>query len=209
MTTIRHCTTYKPVVFVDCDMVLLDFNQRCDDIYFNLTGMHLDIKNPDAFKAKDKYELSTIDKETLALFSEATSSELMWTDLPAFDGAVNFVNSLSNVFDVIVLTSMNPQYKELRIKNLINHGFKIKDVIAVPSKENNPKEHILRSYNAVCIIDDLVKNLTGLNDLQTKKILFDRHYSCGVNDNRDDINIDLISDSFEEIKTYIFNQHIQ
>ena len=194
----------KDIILIDCDQCLLNFNQRVADIYEELFGHQPTIKNPKAFKAANVYDFSNLTQSELEIFGKHCTGENMWSKMKPMDGALEFVNSLSDDFKFIVFTSMQPIYEKVRMGNLLDVGFKVDQVFAVPgSKIHNPKEDFARETNAVYFIDDLAKNFKGIHDIPTQLILLDHQYTDGANDNREGIIINHTVNSFTELKSQI------
>lgn len=199
----------KETILIDCDQCLLNFNQRVADIHYELFGFYPKIKDGKAFKAANVYDFSGLSLIDQGLLKLKTTGENMWSKMKPMDGALEFVNSLSEHFNFIVFTSMQPIYEKIRMQNLIELGFKIEKVIAVPgSKTHNPKEDYARETNAVFFIDDLAKNFKGIHDIPTELILLDHNYSDGANTDLEGIHIDHIRYSLSDIKEDIILPHL-
>lgn len=191
----------KEIILIDCDQCILNFNQRVADIYEENFGRQPKIKDPKAFKATNVYDFSDLSMAELELFKMKCTGENMWSKMKPMAGALEFVNSLSDDFQFIVFTSMQPIFENVRMENIKDVGFKIDKMIAVQgSKTHNPKEDYARETNAVFFIDDLAKNFKGIHDIPTELILLDHKYSDGANDDREGIIINHTKNSLLEIK---------
>lgn len=194
----------KDIILIDCDQCLLNFNQRVSDIYEELFSHKPLIKAPHAFKAANMFDFSNLNAKEMELFASRCTGENMWSKMQPMEGALDFVNSLSNDFSFIVFTSMQPVYEKIRMQNLLDVGFNVDRVFAVPgSKTHNPKEDFARETHAVFFIDDLAKNFKSIHDIPTKLILLDHQYTDGANDNREGIHIHHVVNSFPELKSEI------
>lgn len=199
----------KEIILVDCDQCLLNFNQRVADIHEELFGYQPKVKDPGAFKASNVYDFSNLTRAELEVFGQHCTGENMWSKMKPMAGALDFINSLSDNFKFIVFTSMQPVFEKVRTDNLMDLGFNIEKVFAVPgSKTHNPKEDYARETNAVYFIDDLAKNFKNIHDIPTKLILLDHQYTDGANDNKDGITIHHTVNSFEELKSQIINPYL-
>lgn len=199
----------KDVILIDCDQCLLNFNQRVADIYEELFQHKPAVKNPHAFKASNMYDFSNLNKQEMEIFGSHCTGENMWSKMKPMDGALDFVNSLSHDFSFIVFTSMQPVYEKVRMQNLLDVGFNVDRVFAVPgSKTHNPKEDFARETHAAFFIDDLAKNFKGIHDIPTKLILLDHQYTDGANDNREGIHIHHTVHSFTDLKSQIIQPYL-
>lgn len=191
----------KEIILIDCDQCILNFNQRVADIYEENFGRQPKIKDPKAFKATNVYDFSDLSMAELELFKMKCTGENMWSKMKPMAGALEFVNSLSDDFQFIVFTSMQPIFENVRMENIKDVGFKIDKMIAVQgSKTHNPKEDYARETHAVFFIDDLAKNFKGIHDIPTELVLLDHEYSDGANDDREGIIINHTKKSLIEIK---------
>lgn len=191
----------KEIILIDCDQCILNFNQRVADIYEENFGRQPKIKDPKAFKATNVYDFSDLSMTELELFKMKCTGENMWSKMKPMAGALEFVNSLSDDFQFIVFTSMQPIFENVRMENIKDVGFKIDKMIAVQgSKTHNPKEDYARETHAVFFIDDLAKNFKGIHDIPTELVLLDHEYSDGANDDREGIIINHTKKSLIEIK---------
>lgn len=200
----------KEIILVDCDQCLLNYNQRVEDIFVEITGRKPAVKNPGAFKAGNLYDFNFKNEAEEKAFMDKCAGPDLWTKMPAMPGALEFVDRYKDDFDFLVLTRMKEMYKDVRHQNLLDLGFTIQDVWAVPRvATENPKEKLARETNAVFFIDDLVKNFEGIHDIPTKLIFIDHQYTDGANDSREGIRIDHTVSGFKEIAEDIVEPYLE
>jgi 5'(3')-deoxyribonucleotidase len=189
----------KPVILIDCDMVLLNFNQAIANAYEQKFNKKLKLIDSKAFKAIKMYELDKLPIEEQMFMKTVAQEHSFWKNMPAMEGAVEFVKKLSEHFELVVLTSMPVKFEADRMENLQNLGMPVSKVIAVARvNDENPKKTIAQESGAVLFIDDLAHNFTGLNEIATKLVLLNWDYSEKVNDKRDGLRIDYEVSSYEQ-----------
>lgn len=172
----------KPVILLDCDQCVLDFNQRVSDIFEELFGYKPQIKEHKAFKATNFFDFSVLTPKELEVFNLHTKGANMWRKMKPMEGAKNMIDQLSQDHDIVIFTSMNPAYKSIREENLRELGMKITKVVPVAgSREYNPKEAYAKEVDAKFFIDDLLKNFVGLQSLSTQLVFLDHGYTDGAN----------------------------
>lgn len=192
----------KPIVLIDCDMVLLDFNQAIANTYEKVFHKKLKIIDNAAFKAINKYDFSSLPVEEQEFMKTVVHQYSFWENMPAMPGSVEFAKKLAEHFTLVVLTSMPIKFEQSRMQNLTNLGIPVSKVIAVARvHDQNPKKKLAEESGAVLFIDDLAINFEGLNNIATKLILLNWNYSEKVNDKREGLRID------HEVTTY--NQLIE
>lgn len=199
----------KPVILIDCDMVLLNFNQAIANAYEKKFNKKLELKDPKAFKAIKMYGLDTLPAEEQLFMKTVAQSHNFWETMPAMEGAVEFAKKLAEHFELVVLTSMPVKFEESRMKNLQALGIPVSKVIAVARiSDENPKKTLAQESGAVLFIDDLAHNFTGLNEVETKLVLLNWDYSERVNDQRDGLRIDHEVTSYEQLIKEVLPQYI-
>lgn len=180
----------KPIILLDCDQCVLDYNKRVGDIFKELFGYEPLVKNPKAYKAVNIYDFSTLTQKENDFFKQYASGPNMWDRMNPMPGAKEMVDQLSHDHDVIIFTGMNPDFKSIREKNLRDLGMNIKDVVAVAnSRSFNAKEKYAREVNAKFFIDDLLQYFVGLQDISTELVLLDHGYNDGANNEEERRNI--------------------
>lgn len=192
----------KPIILLDCDQCVLDYNKRVGDIFKELFGYAPLVKNPKAYKAINIYDFSTLTPKENEIFKQYASGPNMWNKMEPMSGAKEMIEQLSVDHDVIIFTGMNPEFKSVREKNLLDLGMKIKDVVAVAnSRSFNAKEQYAREANAKFFIDDLLQYFVNLQDISTKLVLLDHGYTDGANneEERKNIKVDHTVTSLEQI----------
>ena len=180
----------KPIILLDCDQCVLNYNKRVGDIFQELFGYKPPVKNPTAYKAVNIYDFSMLTTEENAFFKQYASGSNMWDKMEPMQGAKEMIDQISQENDVIIFTGMNPEYKHVREKNLRDLEMNIKGVVAVAnSRDFNAKEAYAREANAKFFIDDLLQYFVGLQDIKTELVLLDHGYTDGANNEEQRKNI--------------------
>ncbi len=200
----------KPIMLIDCDMVLLNFNKAIANAYKDKFNKELKLVDPQAFKAIKMYGLDALPPEEQTFMKTVTDDPKFWQTMPPMDGAVEFSQKLAEHFELVILTSMPVRFEEDRMKNLQDLGMPISRVVAVARiNDENPKKALAQGIGAVLFIDDLAHNFTGLNDIDTKLVLLDWGYTEKINEKRDGLRIDHEATSFNQILNEIIPQYVQ
>lgn len=181
----------KPVILIDGDMVLLNFNQAIANAYEEKFKKKLKVADPKAFKAIKMFALDALPPEEQAFLKTVAQDPKFWESMPAMEGAIAFAQELAERFELVVLTSMPVRFEEARMRNFQALGMPVSKVMAVARvNEDNPKKAIAQESGAVLFLDDLAPNFAGLNEVATKLVLLNWGYSEKVNDNREGLRID-------------------
>lgn len=168
----------KPLFLIDCDGVMLDYNQAFKEYYEKIYNKKLILKKPKAYHAVEMWGVGEMSKEEYAHFKKESSELGMWGNMPALPEALEFVKEISQYFTVWCLTSMPIEYEQERLENLQRLGFPIEKVIATSRIGNeNPKKKFIEKLKPAYFMDDLLQNFVDLSSkLHTKLIFLDwRH----------------------------------
>lgn len=165
------------LIAVDCDGVLLDYNKAFGEIYKLTFGVNLNVKNVNSYHAHNYYDLGVdfYKEENKSRFFNTFNAH-GWSSMPACDGAVEAINSLSSAgYKIAVITSMPQEFAEARMDNLRQLGFMVDSLFASgrTSTSTNPKAKFLLNLHPLVFVDDLIDNFLDIETLQTKKILID------------------------------------
>lgn len=178
------------IVLIDCDGVLLDYNKAFAECYAKAYSVDLKVVFPRAYTAVKEYGIDMTKHNSYDDIYRDIEHLQMWRNMPALSGSVEAINRLVNKgYDVRCLTSMPPKYELDRLHNLQKLGFKIDKVYAVDRKIaksqgiDNPKLEIIKSTNAIAFIDDLMKNFTECEGVQTELYWLDNQHPLEDNPN--------------------------
>jgi hypothetical protein len=192
----------KPLIALDADGVLLDYNAHFSQVWQKAFGETLTTQCEPRYHATHQYGVSLSNERTRQAFFDAFD-ERAWESLPALPGAVQATQLLSNLgFSLVCVTSMPSKYAQARHTNLKNLGMPIEAVYATgrdrSQPNENPKKSTIDRLSPVYFVDDLIENFLGLSS-HVQKILLHKsapdspnlpHLQSGVHDHQYD---DLLS----------------
>ena len=111
-------TNEKPIFLIDCDGVMLDYNEAFKVFYEKIYSVKLKLVNPKAYHATEMWGIGEMKREEYVHFKTESNKLGMWENMPALPGALEFVKKLSKDFRVWCLTSMPTEFEEQRHNNL-------------------------------------------------------------------------------------------
>lgn len=163
---------------VDVDYVLLDYGTGYRNHWERLLGRAVKEKDPNAYWAKDRYDVPILAGDELTRFRESFD-ETFWDNLEALEGAVEAYRRLSEVLNVVACTASDPKFNQVRQDNLRSLGFTGITLYSVGQSQDaqvNPKAEIINSLNPIAVVDDLPLGLTQLNG-EIYRYLIARNFS--------------------------------
>lgn len=181
----------KPILAVDCDGVLLNYNLAYGQAYEEHFGTKLSVKDPLAFHATNYWGIE--EPPVNSSFWQAFNEELdMWTRMPAIPGAVEACHEFVAMgFELVCVTSMPEKMAEKRQWNLQDLNFPIERVIAcgrkhqendfVPQEQSskNPKKEAIEKLCPAWFVDDEWRKLKGFEGINL--VMIDPGYSENLN----------------------------
>lgn len=173
----------KPkIIALDCDGVLLNYNQAYGKIYSETFNQPLQVAKPNAYHAHNYWGIEW-DKqlEKKSIFQSAFN-EHGWKNMPALEGSIEATHLLrSKGYKIFVVTSMPEFAEKHRHENLTNLGFAVDATIATGSKKDkkNPKKPYIDALMPEFFVDDLIENFHNI-DSPTKFVWID--WKCEDND---------------------------
>lgn len=130
----------KTIVF-DVDGVLLNFHEGF-------------IKhNANKKLINNEYDFGLGKEKSYELIKEFWGSD-DFQKVPIINGAKEAVNELSKYFNIILVTAINEEFKDKRIKNL--EGFNYKELHCIP---HNKVQWVKDNYTVDCAIEDKMENI--------------------------------------------------
>ena len=184
-------TNEKPIFLIDCDGVMLDYNEAFKIFYEKIYGVKLTLVNPKAYHATEMWGVGEMKKEEYSYFKTESNKLGMWENMPALPGALEFVQKLSKDFRVWCLTSMPTEFEKQRHNNLKNLGFPIERVIATSRVgRENPKKKYIEEIKAKYFMDDLLQNFEEVNAKETELIFLNWKSDNSPNLNYEHVKVD-------------------
>lgn len=161
-------------IVLDCDGVLLDYNETYGRVLNNFFQKEISIKDSLAYHAENYYELvwkNNTERETFFEYFNIHG----WSNMKALPKALEATQLLKDMgYHICVVTSIPQTAKNMRKTNLLELGFPIDEVIATGKKEglNNPKKKYIENISPEYFVDDLLVNFQDINS-STNFVLID------------------------------------
>ncbi len=154
----------KPLIALDADGVLLDFNRAYGSAWQRAFGAHPRERDPMAYWPMDRWDVERLDDVGRDHF-RAHFDELFWSTLHPEPGALDACHRLVNAgFDLVCVSALDSEFEAARLRNLQDHGFPIQRVIATGNAEGprSPKADAIARLRPTAFVDDYLPYLRGL-----------------------------------------------
>lgn len=154
----------KPVIALDADGVLLDYNAAYREAWERAFGVRPRLVNPNAYWAIDRWGVERLAGEELERLREAFDDS-HWSSIPALPGALNACKQLVLAgFELVCVTAINASFLDARRRNICDLGFPVKEVIATGGTAStaSPKSIALTQLAPVAFVDDYLPYHRGL-----------------------------------------------
>ncbi len=175
----------RPLIALDADGVLLDFNAAYASAWERTFGVLPQERDPDAYWPMDRWHVERLSPAGRTRF-RAAFDKLFWSTVPAIDGAVDACHRLRGAgFDLVCVSALDAVFEADRLRNLRNCGFPIERVIATgnDSSERSPKADAITTLRPIAFVDDYLPYLRGIPaDVHTALILRGPHGSPNTGD---------------------------
>lgn len=165
-------------LIVDVDYVLLDYADGYRRHWESRLGRPVIEKDPDAYWAKDRYDVPILTGAELEDF-RASFNESFWESLEPLEMAVESYRRLQEHLNVVACSASDPKFNEVRQDHLRSVGFTgivLHSVGQSPLPHVNPKAETINSLNPIAVVDDLPLGLTQLNN-EIYRYLIARNFS--------------------------------
>lgn len=154
----------KSIIALDCDGVLLDYNLAYANAWARFSGQHPAMRDSEAYWHFHRWSVERLDGEQLAQFRSFFDEEF-WSSIPPIVGAIEACHLLHDSgYELICVTAIVGSYAKARLRNLLDHGFPIKKVVATGNVlgQTNPKANVVHQLRPAAFIDDYLPNLFGI-----------------------------------------------
>jgi hypothetical protein len=148
----------RPLIISDADEVLLKFMARLE-YYLETKGLWIDLNNF-AISGNIKSRETNEPVEVPNMIDDFFATQTLHID--AAPGAVEAINSLSEVAQVIVLTNLPASEKQNRITNLAGHGISFPLVIGSGLKGPAVAWLAAQMQAPVFFLDDIPHNINSV-----------------------------------------------
>lgn len=156
----------RPLIVLDADGVIFDYRQAFPVVWRAAFGEALPMVQPNAYHAALAYNITWESEAQKQQFEKHFGHEA-WATMPLMPGADEALRLLDDSgFELVIVSSMNPEFTHSRIENCRRYALPISAVHAVKrDKEGaNPKLELLNQLSPVAFADDLLSNFEGLNE---------------------------------------------
>ncbi|PIF89400.1 hypothetical protein CLU86_0268 [Acidovorax sp. 62] len=154
----------KPIIALDADGVLLDYNAAYAKLWGKVFGMLPTERDPNAYWAMDRWSVEKLSGSRLEIFRGSFDAQF-WSRLPAVASALEACFSLSDAgYSLVCVSALQPRFESARLRNLKDLGFPIERVIATGGSDaaGNSKKAAVSMLGCVALVDDYLPNLADL-----------------------------------------------
>ncbi|AKJ27416.1 HAD family hydrolase [Caldimonas brevitalea] len=174
---------HRPIIALDADGVLLDFNRAYALAWQRAFGVLPAERDPQAYWALDRWQVERLEGERLARFRDSFD-EQFWGSVPPMAGAIEACHALKRAgYELVCVSALPAVYAEARRRNLLDHGFPIDRVVATghTAAERSPKAEVLEQLRPVAFVDDYLPYMVGVpEDVHTALVLREPNGSPNV-----------------------------
>jgi phosphoglycolate phosphatase-like HAD superfamily hydrolase len=169
----------KPIIALDADGVLIDYNQGYAAVWQAAFGETLTLKHPDMHHAFNAYDCVFRDDAEKAQFYGNFTAKF-WTNMPILEGAREACLELVDMgYELVCVTTMPPEFEAERMQNFLSGGLPISKTYATGRDKSlpayNAKEQILRKLRPRALVDDYAMNFVGLEGTSIHRALIYRN----------------------------------
>ena len=154
----------RPLIALDADGVLLDFNRAYGVAWQRAFGVHPTERDPLAYWPMDRWDVTRLDDAGRDHF-RAHFDEQFWSSLHPEPGALDACSRLVAAgFDLVCVSALDLEFGAARLRNLQALGFPIQQVIATGNAEgpSSPKADAIARLRPIAFVDDYLPYMRGL-----------------------------------------------
>ena len=154
----------KPIIALDADGVLLDFNSAYAVVWERAFGTRPAVQDPHAYWAIDRFGLERLEADALAHF-RGHFDEGFWATVPAIEGAVEACFAMADAgYELVCVSALPTLFAQARLDNLRALGFPIERVLATGHEptDRSPKAQALDALSPVAFVDDYMPFMRGI-----------------------------------------------
>lgn len=183
--------TTRPLIALDGDGVLLDYNLAYARAWETATGRYPAERDLKAYWAIDRWDVERLSGESLERFRACFDVDF-WSTIPPLESAVEACHRLHEKgYALVCVTALREDLADARLRNLRDHGFPIEQVFATSNSlgKRSPKADILDRLKPVAFVDDYLPYMLGVDrSIHTALILRDPNGSPNRGAGMDAIN---------------------
>lgn len=181
----------KPILALDCDGILLDFNLGYARVWALFSGQRPSERDPQAYWHFDRWDVPRLDGERRAHL-RTFFDENFWSGIEPVEGAVEACNLLHDSgHELVCVTALEEVFAAARLKNLRAHGFPIERVLATGNAPGlqSPKASVIHELRPVAFVDDYLPFMHGIDrGIHTALILRSPNGSPNIGSGLDAVN---------------------
>jgi len=154
----------KPLIALDADGVLLDYNVAYARAWERAFGHHPVERDASAYWAMDRWAVERLKGARLEHF-RACFDHGFWSTIPAIEGALEASHALVDAgYKLVCVSALDSDFEGARMTNLRSLGFPIERVIATSANAGpmSPKAAVLGALMPVAFVDDYLPYLHGV-----------------------------------------------
>jgi hypothetical protein len=155
---------FKPLIALDCDGVLLDYNLAYAKAWARYAGAHPIERDPQAYWHFDRWGIERLSGDSLDKL-RTFFDEDHWATIPEITGAAEACHRLHDAgYELVCVTALEEHFADARLRNLRSHGFPIERVFAtghLPG-QRSPKARVLDDLKPVAFVDDYLPYMFGI-----------------------------------------------
>jgi phosphoglycolate phosphatase-like HAD superfamily hydrolase len=154
----------KPLIALDGDGVLLDYNLAYSQAWSQFTGVYPVERDFRAYWPMERWGVQHLSGDRLAKF-RAVFDGGFWSSIPAMAGAVDACHRLhDHGYQLVCVTALEERFVNARLTNLQDQGFPIERVYGVQNQigPKNPKADIIDTLQPAVFVDDYLPYLAGI-----------------------------------------------
>lgn len=162
----------------DIDDTLINLREHAFHIYNRKLNREVGLEVFRQLKTVEIHEAFGMDKIEGGKMWTSLLEEIYFTDCPAFEGAIEFLNHLrAEGHEIFYITSRPKEYCPRTKEWVKNLGFPVKDEHFFCGMQDHEKINIIKSLNLDYYFDDKPAVLNTLQDILTKVYVKDQSYN--------------------------------
>lgn len=166
----------KPIIALDCDGVLLDYNLAYASLWKKAFGEYPNELDPHAYSHFDRWDVRHLEGKELQRLRDCMDWHF-WSTIPPIEGTLSACNDLISMgYDLVCVTAIDQKHLNYRWDNLQDWDFNMKHVYATGHdtiEGLSPKSRVINLLKPVYFVDDFLPYFRGV-DPSVNKILIDR-----------------------------------
>lgn len=165
----------------DIDDTLINLREHAFHLYNRKLNQDVGLEVFHALKTVEIHEAFGLEKEVGNQMWKNLLEEIYFTDCPAFDGAIEFLNQLvQSGHDIFYITSRPKKYCSKTRQWVKDKGFPVQDGNFYCGMEDHEKIDIIKTLKLDYYFDDKPAVLDTLSEITTKVYVKDQSYNQHV-----------------------------